>query len=172
MPAGVTIGAVLTSTATVGGSTSEFSNNVAVFASPPDITLTKECIAPANCTTESQTPGSELTYRITFVNVGGSPAFNFMLIDPADGSGIKLNDHADFKLGSVLNGLGMTGLGVAVSYSNDNAVTFAYTPTDGGGGAPPGYDRNVTHIRWAFTGTLGQNAPDNTGSATFIVRIR
>jgi hypothetical protein len=42
----------------------------------------------------------------------------------------------------------------------------------GSGGAPASYDRNVTHIRWSFTGNLSQTAPNNTGNVGFTVRIR
>ena len=39
----------------------------------------------------------------------------------------------------------------------------------GGGGAPAGYDRNVTHVRWTFTGTL---LSSSSGSVSFAARIR
>ena len=40
------------------------------------------------------------------------------------------------------------------------------------GGAPAGYDRNVTHIGWSFVGSLSQTTPNNTGNVGFTVRIR
>jgi hypothetical protein len=30
----------------------------------------------------------------------------------------------------------------------------------------------VTHVRWSFTGSLSQTAPNNAGSASFTTRIR
>jgi hypothetical protein len=57
-------------------------------------------------------------------------------------------------------------------YSNDGGATWAYTPVSGGGGAPVGYDRTVTNVRWSFAGSLSQTAPNNTGSVTLTVRIR
>jgi len=57
-------------------------------------------------------------------------------------------------------------------YSNNNGSTYVYTPVSGGGGAPAGYDRNVTNVRWTFSGNLSQIAPNNTGSVTFVSRIR
>ena len=68
----VAVGTVLTATATLGGNTSEFSGNVTVAAAPPDVSLVKSCPLPANCTTDPQQPGTELTYQIDFVNNGGS----------------------------------------------------------------------------------------------------
>ena len=38
--------------------------------------------------------------------------------------------------------------------------------------APAGYDANVTHIRFSFTGNLSQTSPNNTGSVSFKVRIK
>jgi hypothetical protein len=78
----------------------------------------------------------------------------------------------DFKVGSVVNSLGTTGLTVAVTYSNNGGATWTYTPASGAGGAPAGYDRNVTHIRWSFTGNLSQTSPNNSGSVSFTSRIR
>ncbi len=70
------------------------------------------------------------------------------------------------------NNPGTTGLTVIVAYSNDGGSTWTYTPTSGAGGAPAGYDRTVTHVRWSFTGNLIPTAPNNVGDAGFTVRIR
>lgn len=122
--------------------------------------------------TGDQLPGTDLTYQIAFTNSGNAAANNFRLTDPDPSTTLRLNTNTDFKIGSAASTLGTTGLTVAVTYSNDNGATFAYTPVSAGGGAPAGYDRNVTHIRWAFTGSLSQTAPNNTGNVSFIVRIR
>jgi hypothetical protein len=42
----------------------------------------------------------------------------------------------------------------------------------GGGGASSGYDRNVTNVRWTFTGTLSSTSPNDTGSIGFTSKIR
>lgn len=139
---------------------------------PPSVALVKDCTAPANCLTQSQTPGTDLTYQITFTNSGGRAAQNFVLTDPNPSTTLKINDNADFKVGSVVNSLGSTGLTVAVTYSDNSGATWTYTPSSGAGGAPAGYDRNVTHIRWTFTGSLSQTSPNNTGSIAFTTRIR
>ncbi len=165
LPAGVAVGTVLTATATAGGNTSEFSGNVTVGAAPPEVTLFKACTSPADCTTAPQQPGTDLTYGIDFTNVGGSPAQQFVITD-------KVPDSTDFKVGSATNDLGTTGLTISIVYSNDNGATWTYTPAGGAGGAPAGYDRTVTHVRWTFTGNLSQAAPNNAGSVGFTTRIR
>ncbi len=58
-----------------------------------------------------------------------------------------------------------------VEFSDDGGFNYGYLPQNQGGGAPPGYDRNVTHVRYAFTGTLGSIAPGNTFEVSFTVRI-
>ena len=132
---------------------------------PPSVALDKSCPAPSGCTSAAQPPGTDLTYLIAFTNSGGSAARNLSIVDQTPA-------NTDFKVGTATASLGSTGLTVTISYSNDNGITYGYTPVSGGGGAPDGYDRNVTHVRWAFAGSLGQAAPNNTGSVSFITRIR
>jgi len=169
LPAGVAVGTVLTATATSGGATSEFSNAVTVAPPPPSVVLCKTfpgqtCDPPPSL--PPQMPGAEITYVINFTNTGGSAAHNIVLTDP-------LPTNTDLKVGSVQTNLGTTGLAVAVYYSYDNAVNFVATPpTSGGGGAPAGYDRSVTHVRWVFTGDLSSAAPNNAGSVQFVARIQ
>lgn len=115
--------------------------------------------------TGAQSPGANLTYTVTFTNGGDAPASSFVLADP-------IPANTDFKVGSVSNSLGTTGLSVAVAYSNNGGSSYTYTPVSGGGGASSGYDRNVTNIRWTFTGSLSQTSPNNTGSVSFISKIR
>src|SRR5205085_2056113 len=131
-------------------------------AAPPSVGLVKS-VSPSG----TQLPGTDLTYTIVFTNAGGFPASAFVLTDPDPATVLKINDYMDFKVGSVVNSLGTTGLTVAVSYSNDGGVTWTYTPASGAGGAPAGYDRNVTHVRWTFTGGLSQTSPNNSGSVSF-----
>lgn len=132
---------------------------------PPSVVLAKSCPAPANCVAQSQPPATDLTYRIEFTNSGGSPAQGLAITD-------QIPANTDFKIGTAAAALGTTGLTVSITYSNDGGTTYAYTPVTGGGGAPAGYDRSVTHIRWTFNGSLSQTAPANSGSVSFITRIR
>jgi uncharacterized repeat protein (TIGR01451 family) len=136
-------------------------------AAPPSIGLVKS-VTPSG----TQRPGTDLTYTIAFSNTGGAPATSFVLTDPDPATTLKINDYMDFKVGSVVSSLGTTGLTIVVAYSNDGGATWTYTPAAGAGGAPAGYDRNVTHIRWSFTGNLSQVSPNNSGSVSFTSRIR
>jgi trimeric autotransporter adhesin len=165
-PGGVAVGTTLTATATLTSATSEFSNNI-VVVQPPVVGLVKCVFSGAQCvdTVSNVLPGTDLLYSITFTNSGGSPAATFVVADiiPA---------NTEFKVGSVVNNLGSTGLTVGVAYSNNNGTTWTYTPVSGTGGAPAGYDRTVTNIRWSFNGNLSQTSPYNTGSVRFTARIK
>jgi uncharacterized repeat protein (TIGR01451 family) len=134
---------------------------------PPSVALSKCVYSGAQCvsTPTTASPGADLAYTIGFTNTGGYYAANFVITD-------QIPSNTDFKVGSVSTDLGTTGLTVSVSYSNDGGATWTYTPAGGGGGAPSGYDRSVTHVRWSFTGSLSQTAPNNAGSASFTTRIR
>ncbi|HEY0173592.1 MAG TPA: DUF11 domain-containing protein, partial [Pyrinomonadaceae bacterium] len=136
-------------------------------AAPPSIGLTKS-VTPSG----TQLPGTDITYTVAFANTGGSPATAFVLTDPNPATVLKINDHTDFKVGSVTSSLGTTGLTVLVAYTNNSGATWTYVPVSGAGGAPAGYDRTVTHIRWTFTGSLSHTAPNNAGSISFTTRIR
>lgn len=124
------------------------------------VTLTKS-VSP----TGSQMPGTDLVYTVAFSNTGGAAASSFVVSDPVP-------TNTDFKVGSVTSSLGTTGLAVAVSYSNNGGSTWTYAPASGGGGAAAGYDRNVTNVRWTFTGNLSATAPNNAGSVGFTAKIR
>ena len=113
----------------------------------------------------SQPPNTDLSYSVSFTNVGTMSASNFVISD-------AIPPNTDFKIGSVTSSLGTTGLTVAVAYSSDGGGTWTYTPVSGGGGAAAGYDRNVTNVRWTFSGNLSQNSPNNTGNVGFTARIR
>jgi uncharacterized repeat protein (TIGR01451 family) len=132
-------------------------------AAPPNVGLTKS-VTPSG----TQVPGTEITYTVAFQNSGGSPASAFVLTDPNPATTLKINDYTDFKVGSVANALGSL-TSVTVAYSNNSGATWTYTPASGAGGAPAGFDRNVTHIRWTFTGSLN---PASNGSVSFTTRIR
>ncbi|HKC63993.1 MAG TPA: hypothetical protein VKB86_10165, partial [Pyrinomonadaceae bacterium] len=141
--------------------------SASLSTSPPSITLCKT-IQGQPCppsSTPSLPPGSDISYVITFTNTGGSYASSFVITDPIPAS-------TDFKVGSATTTLGTTGLTVTTTYSNNNGSSWTYTPASGGGGAPAGYDRNVTNVRWTFTGNLSQTSPNNTGSVNLTVRIR
>ncbi|HEX3229654.1 MAG TPA: hypothetical protein VHQ95_11840, partial [Pyrinomonadaceae bacterium] len=123
-------------------------------------------VALQKSVTAAQTiPGADLGYTITFTNSGTGGASSLVITDP-------IPANTDYKIGANTSSLGTTGLTFVVAYSNNGGATYAYTPVSGGGGAPSGYDRSVTHIRWTFTGTLSQTSPNNSGSVGFTAHIR
>jgi uncharacterized repeat protein (TIGR01451 family) len=109
--------------------------------------------------------GAEITYKTFFTNKGTAPSRSLNIIDP-------IQDRTDFKLGSVTNELGTTGLKATVSYSKDGGENCDYTPVSGGGGAPEGFDRTVNAVCWVFSGDLSFAAPNNAGSVSYIGRRR
>jgi uncharacterized repeat protein (TIGR01451 family) len=128
--------------------------------SPPNVNLVKSASPSGNVR-----PGTDVAYTVAFTNGGGMVASSLLMTDPIPG-------NTDFKVSSETHSLGTTGLGVTVTYSKDGGASWTYSPVSGGGSAPAGYDRNVTHIRWAFSGSLSQNSPSNSGSVSFTTRIR
>lgn len=168
--------ASVTNSASVsGGGQTNTSNDSAndvttIDAGPPIVTLLKS-VNP----TGAQLPGTDLTYTIAYTNSGGKPAQSFIIIDPNPANADPLERvlrNVDFKIGSMTSTPGTSGLVATFSYSNDGGVTWTYAPVSAGGGAPAGYDRNVTNIRWSFAGNLSQTSPNNTGSVGFTARIR
>jgi hypothetical protein len=158
-PAGVVPGSVLTSTARIANATSEFSGNVTVTGSPV-ITLLN-AVAPAG----ARPPGTELAYSVVFTNGGVAPAYAIVLQE-------VIPNACDFKVGSSVTQMGTTGLTPTVAYSNNSGATWTYAPASGVGGAPAGFDRTVTNIRWTLAGTLGNTAPANQGTVGFTVRVQ
>jgi uncharacterized repeat protein (TIGR01451 family) len=147
----------------LGGAVTMDTNNVDAMPAvvpPPNVALFNSVIPSG-----TQPPGTDLVYTVAFSNAGGQAAQVFIVVDP-------IPAHTDFKLGSPGSVLGTTGMTVAVEYSNDNAASWTHTPVSGGGGALPGYDRAVTHVRWRFTGNLSQTSPNNAGNVTLTIRIR
>jgi|GEM_PF-1269866 len=155
--------------------------SVSVGATPPNVALCKTIVGqtcPPPAILPTQSPGTDISYILTFTNSGGSPASSLIITDPyidpvlPVASRLKINDYTYFKVGSIVNTL-PAGLSIiSVKYSNDSGVTWTYTPVSGAGGAPAGYDANVTHIQWTFGGSLSQNAPSNSGNVQFTVRIK
>ena len=127
---------------------------------PPNVALLKS-VTPGG----AQMPGADLLYSIVFTNTGGSAAKNMVITDPVPA-------NTDFKIASVTNAFGTTGLSVTVTYSNDGGATWIYTPASGAGGAPANYDRVVTNVRWSLSGNLSQTSPNNSGTISFTVQIR
>lgn len=114
-------------------------------------------------------PGATIAYVVAYDNVTTAGGTNNSTITA---SSIVLNDpmpaNTDFAVGSVTS-TPPAGITVATTYSNDSGATYTYTPTSGAGGAPAGFDRTVTNVRFTLTGALDSAG---TGSNGFTVRIR
>lgn len=123
---------------------------------PPNVPLVK-AVTPNG----TQRPGTDLTYSINYSNSGNLGAQQFAISDP-------IPAETDFKLGSATTTLGSGLTAVTVEYSADG-TNWSTTPPAAAGTEPPGYNRNVRHVRWRFTGTL---APGGAGVVGFTVRIR
>jgi uncharacterized repeat protein (TIGR01451 family) len=169
-------GSVTNSATISGGGENNASNNTANdlttidVAAPPSIGLLKS-VSPG----VEQIPGGDLLYTIVYTNTGGQPANNLIIVDPNMANVVpaeRVFRNVDFKVGSLTSNPGSTGLVATFEYSNDGGTTWTYTPVSGGGGAPSGYDRVVTNVRWSFAGSLSQTGPNNTGGVGLTVRIR
>lgn len=164
---GVSAAPNVTNTATVSSTTFDptpGNNSSTVTKAVVYIRLTKS-VSPGG----TQPPGTDLTYTVTFDNLGGVPASSFVITDL-----VPLNTQ--FKIGSMSYAPGTSGFSAPTySYFSDAvgnpppappwSPTQSYTPA----GAAGTYDGNVTYVRWAFTGSLPVNT---SGSVSFTVRIR
>ena len=146
----------------IHGAVTMDTNNVDALpaSAVPNVTLTAS-VSPTGLVP----PGTDLVYIFSFSNGGAGSASAFEITDP-------IPANTDFKLGSVTTSLGTTGLTSTVSYSNNGGSTWSYTPVSATGGAPAGYDRTVTGVRWSFSSTLSQTSPNNAGSVGLTARIR
>jgi uncharacterized repeat protein (TIGR01451 family) len=131
-----------------------------------DVTVVRPNLALAKSVSPvgTSSPGTELTYALAFTNVGSESAVSVVHVD-------SLPTEVEFKVGSVAASL-PSGMGVTVAYSDDGGSSWSYTPASGGCGAPAGYDRCVSRIRWTLQDDLSPTAPDNSGELRFIARIR
>ena len=151
-PGGVVIGTVLTATATLSGNTSEFSGNVTVFG-PPNLLILKLADKALAA------PGDIITYTETITNTGTGTATSVVVTD-------SLSPYVQWGLNSYgagvafqfVNGTPASGLTLGTPvYSNNSGATWVYAPVSGGGGAPAGYDGNVTNWSIPMSGTMNAN---------------
>jgi hypothetical protein len=183
LPGGVADGTVLTSTATLAGSTSEFSGNVTV-TQLPSLTLTKMVNIfwdPVNLGVNPKyIPGALAEYIIIATNSGGPADNNSTVItDPVPANtALYANDIGGVGSGPVLftNGAAASGLSYTftalnnfaddVDFSNDNGATWTYVPVPGADGC----DTAVTNLRVNPKGIfVGNPVPPNP---SFNLRFR
>jgi len=161
IPGGVAIGTIETGTITVTG------NGTGATDSAIDVTtivagnlvLTKSVTPVGN-----QLPGTELTYRTDYSNVGVAALTNIVIYD-------AIPAWTQFRVGSESDGTLAAGIvSMTTEFSDDGGATWVLVPASGGGGAPAGFDARVTNVRWILAGTLAGGASTADGVA-FIVRI-
>jgi len=161
IPGGVAVGTIETGTITVTG------NGTGATDSAVDVTtivagnlvLTK-FVNPVG----DQLPGTELTYRTDYANVGVAGLTNIVIYD-------AIPAWTQFRVGSESDGTLAPGItAMAAEFSSDGGATWVYVPASGGGGAPAGFDANVTNVRWILTGTLA-GGDGTADGVSLIVRI-
>jgi parallel beta-helix repeat protein len=184
VPGGVSIGSVLTSTATLGGQTSEFGGNVTV-TSGPTLTYLKSVAVlsdPLNDTTNPKSiPGAMQVFTLRITNQGtGSvdndtvaivdavPTNTALFVQDLGGAG---SGPVAFTNGAPASALTYTfsGLGNGtddLEFSNNGGTSWAYTPVANANGCDPA----VTHIRVRPKGTMA--AASGAGNPFFEVRFR
>ena len=150
-------GSTLTNTATITAADqydNNSANNTASIAitpvAAPNLTIVKMA------STLAAQPGSTILYTVQVANSGSGSGESIFLTD-------RLSPYVALRLDTFsgapfqfIDGTPSSGLTMGTPvYSNDvNGASFLYTPTSGGGGAPAGFDTNITHWRIPFTGTL------------------
>lgn len=180
VPAGVATGTVLTSTATLGGQTSEFGGNVTVTGGPNLVTTKTVAVDsdPFNNTTNPKSiPGSIQIYTVRVTNQGAGTVDNttVQIIDPIpvnttlcglDSTPVTFTDGSP---GSALT-LQYSSLNSAtddLDFSNtvSGAPTWTYTPTP-----VDGCDPAVRYIRIRPRGVMA--AASASGNPYFEIRFR
>ena len=128
IPGGVAIGTVLTATATLGSSTSEFSGNVIVTGAPSLVFLKTVSVVsdPVNLTSNPKNiPGAFVEYTLRVTNTGAGPvaANSLVIVDP-----VPTNTEL------FVNSLGTSPANSPVSFASSvtppSGVTFAFTSLD------------------------------------------
>ncbi|MBU5635296.1 DUF11 domain-containing protein [Geomonas sp. Red69] len=101
----------------------------------------------------SADPGQDVLYTIEVANTGGGAGSNVVLTD-------DLSPYVSFYLGggtpfTFTDGAPASGVSLGVpQYSSDKGATWGYAPAPGAGGAPAGYDGNITTWRIPMSGTI------------------
>jgi uncharacterized repeat protein (TIGR01451 family) len=163
VPAGISVGTVevgvMTATGQAFPAATDNATDVTTITAG-NLSLTKS-VSPSG----DQVPGTDLTYTVDYQNLGSTTLNTIVVYDAVPA-------WTQYKVGSQTTGTApATVTGIAVQYSNNSGATWVYVPASGGGGAPAGYDANVTNVRFVFTGSLLAGASSTTGVG-FTVRIQ
>jgi len=188
LPAGVVTGTLLTTTATIGGSTSEFGGVATVTALVPVILVSKTTVTesdPVNLLANPKAiPGAVVLNVISAVNTGpGSADVDALtMTDPIPvNTAVFVGDLGGAGSGPVAFSDGPTSGGMIYAYggladltddlefSTDGGATWSYVPVPDA----LGFDPAVTHVRivpkGAFAASDGVNHP--SFSVSFKTRV-
>lgn len=131
------------------GTVSHYNASGLSIINPPDLSVTKV----AN--QSSASPSEDITYTVLVANnniLGTGDAINVVAED-------TLPNFTSFKIGSLVFTDGPSPYPAStltigsIEFFDSNG---SYAPVSGGGGAPAGYDANVTGFRILFTGSMPQ----------------
>lgn len=162
VPAGIVIGTVEVGVLSATGQVTLASDNATDITTivAGNLTLTKS-VSPVG----DQVPGTDLSYTVDYQNLGSSDLTTIVIYDAVPA-------WTQYQVGSAVTGTAPASItSITIEYSDDNGATWAYAPVSGGGGAPAGYDANVTNVRWVFAGNLLAGGASTTGIG-FTVRIQ
>ena len=119
----------------------------------PSLTFVKQA------SSATAVPGQDITYTLLTTNSGTGAATAVELTDNLSRytywsiNSFGVNIPFQFNDGAPTSGL---TIGAPV-YSNDGGSTWTYSPSSGAGGAPAGFDGNVTNWRIPMIGTMPGN---------------
>lgn len=128
------------------------SASVTILPAPSLSTIKTSSSATANS-------GQVIRYRVYVSNAGFGTATSVVAIDaPSPFTAFRLNtfgagQHVAFTQGTPSSTLTLG----TVQFSSDGGSSYGYTPVSGNGGAPAGYDANITHIRIPLIGSMAGN---------------
>jgi len=137
---------------TEGTVTNQSAAGLIVRPLPPLISVSKV----ASTGTTPVAPGGAVGYTVVTTNSGTGAATGLLVRDAISPfSLLRVNTYGALTPFLLTDGPPASGLTLGTpEYSNDNGATWTYVPSSGGGGAPAGYDANVTNFRIPVSGNL------------------
>ena len=148
---------------TEGNVTDDAAATMPVVIPPPLLSVVKTA-------TPSPTvnPGQIVTYTVLVTNSGAGIATSVVAQDQFSSYlSWGLNSYGAGVPFQFTDGAPSSGLTLGTPlFSNNNGANWTYTPVSGGGGAPAGFDANVTNLQIPMTGTM------NGGGANFTINYR